>query len=230
MNKSVIYDETKELKALRFFRNFPLWALWFFAIGIVGIIIAKKLDVLNTTWLYVVGVIAIIIGITAIVMYFSNRTSNEEMDRFLKEDLGKLNKWVQSKLDINNKLVAPTIILYGYYDKNNEFFKECSDDKIRFMPIDSVFINFTDTQVLTYRIVFWLGGEIDKESSDEIFYKDIVSVKTENRKVGMLDDIPIAEFKLTTTGGTSISQRTFDLKAAEQAVQTIRNLLRTWKK
>ena len=230
MSNSIIYNEMKEKKALRFFKKFPFWGLCFVAIGILGIIIASKLSTLNITWLYIISVIAIIIGIAAIVLYFPNRASNEEMDQFLKEDLEKLNKWVQSKLNINDKLVAPAIILCGYHKKDNGYFKECLDDKIRYMPIESVFINFTETQVLTYRIIFWLGGEIDKECSDEIFYKDIVSVKTENTKVGILEDIPLAEFKLTTTGGTSISQKTFAIEAAEQAVQTIRNLVRTWKK
>ncbi|MCL2711011.1 MAG: hypothetical protein FWE95_09025 [Planctomycetaceae bacterium] len=78
---------------------------------------------------------------------------------------------------------------------------------------------FSADQVYCYRLRFSLLEGKKQETTDEYFYRDIVSVSADS--VG-----DIYEFKLTTSGGTSIGTTVFDFGAAERSVQDMRRLLR----
>ena len=84
--------------------------------------------------------------------------------------------------------------------------------QIRHTPITVTVITLTENQLVAYQSDLDLTtGNFLNESTDEYFYKDIVSIatKTESREIKFknLGKIQLNEaeiFKLTTSGGTSI--------------------------
>ena len=110
-------------------------------------------------------------------------------------------------------------------------------------------IIMTENQLVTYNSALDLmTGNSLNETTDEYFYKDVVSVSTETSSATFIDpknknsvqQLHTAEFfKLTTSGGTSIKVFIKDPKLiammgnsalpgtdAEKAVQSIRKMLR----
>jgi len=125
-------------------------------------------------------------------------------------------------------------------------FRKGKDETIRFSPVNTTVINFTQNQLLIFNCVLDIStGNSLNENTDEYFYRDVVSVstKTESKtvKIGQEDvQMNSAEtFSLTTSGGTSISILLRDPKLAERmgggnipithaekAIQVVRKMLR----
>lgn len=184
---------------------------------------------------------------------FLARPTDAQMDQWLEENLKELSKASLIKMDIDSSScidIPVTVTGPRLWDKADAklLYRKGNDNQIRFTPINATIITFTEKQLLAYNCVLdFTTGRALNESTDEYFYKDVVSVstKTESKTI-KLDDceqtlqLNAAEtFTLTTSGGTSISVLLRDpelakfmgggeikISNAEKTIQVIRKILR----
>jgi hypothetical protein len=228
-----------------FTSKFPKWAIFLIVIGVfmlAGPVVLK-----------IVGLLMVVGGGFAI--YNSTQVASDaEIDEWTQEDLKKLNKRSLDKLGIDvSELKGEGVIITGPRLSNlgvAKFgFRKGKDNVLRFTPVNSTLINFTQDQLLVYRCALnLLTGLPVNEATDEYFYRDVVSVQTasETANVSLAGTIlegvqcnAAETFKLTTSGGTSVSMVLKDdsliqklgggeipTTTAERAIQAIRKMLR----
>jgi hypothetical protein len=188
----------------------------------------------------------------AIYASTQGKPTDKQMDQWLDEDLTALSKKALNKMGTDEKeLVSESVQVTGprLWDTGgaNVFFKKGKDNLLRFTPVGVSIINFTQNQLLGYTCVFdFTTGKALNESTDEYFYKDVVSVATKSEsksvnipKLGTIQLNSAETFILTTSGGTSLSVLLRDptliekmgggeipTTRAEKAIQTVRKMLR----
>jgi hypothetical protein len=228
-----------------FMSKFPKWALTLIAGGalmLLGPVVAKG-----------VGILLIAAGVGAIYND-SKVVSDGEVDQWTQEDLRKLSGRSLEKMGIDpSETVADGVIITGPRLSNlgpAPFgYRKGKDNILRFTPVNATIINFTQNQLLVYRCALDLiSGNPVNEATDEYFYRDVVSVQTSSETVTVslpgkqfqgLQLNAAETFKLTTSGGTSVSMALRDpsliekmgggeipTTTAERAIQTIRRMLR----
>jgi hypothetical protein len=164
--------------------------------------------------------------------------SGRELDKicadYLKSDVESM---ALKKLGIDKSQVqevAP-ICFDGYYYKelktSKPKFKKGEDGKERSSHYNVVMFFFSAEQVYCYQLRFSLLEDKKQEATDELFYRDIVSVSTTSDTIsyGSGDTqsaISFEEFTLTTSGGTKMDATISDIETAEHSIQEMRNLLR----
>src|SRR5712692_3773851 len=209
-------DERSQIK--KYFKKFPKWAVWMIIIGLP--LLAAKY----------VGLVPIGLGIWGIVSYYQ-KPSDEQMDAWIQEDMKNLQTRALAKTGLDpSEIIAEPVMVYGPRFWNiggaEVGIKKGNDGIVRFMPIGVTVINFTAHQLVAYQCALDLTtGNALSESTDEYFYRDVVSVSTQSESLS-LDGIdakvisqgPLAAmmvggklqlnaaeiFKLTTSGATSI--------------------------
>jgi hypothetical protein len=182
---------------------------------------------------------------------FDNRPSDDEMDEIIARDLGELERHALDRTGTDvADLVGETVVITGprLWDVNAKVkWRKGGDQQIRFTPVGATVLNFTKDQVVAYACALDLyTGKPLNETTDEYFYRDIVSVATKTRSsshkvpgIGMIQMTQAETFELTTSGGTSVEVILRDpglvkkmgggeipTTRAEKAIQTIRKLLR----
>jgi hypothetical protein len=214
----------------KYFKKFPTWAVWMIIIGLP--LLAAKF----------VGVIPIGLGIWGIVSYYQ-KPSDEQMDAWIQEDLQGLRTRALAKTGLDtSELIAEPVMVYGPRFWNiggsEVGIKKGKDGIVRFMPIGITVINFTPHQLMAYQCAVDLTtGNSLSESTDEYFYRDVVSVSTQSESLTLegigtaVSNGPLAAlmvdgklqlnaaetFKLTTSGGTFIKVLLGDPKLIERA-------------
>ena len=206
----------------------------------------------------VIGILAIALGAYGIYSSRGAKPTDQQMDEWLEKDLEGLNKKALDKVGTDeSELVGEPVEITGprFWDIGGAkiHYKRGNDKIIRFTPLEISVINFTQNQLLAYSCVYdFTTGKALNESTDEYFYKDVVSVATKSESCSVTFksgqstktiQLDAAEtFVLTTSGGTSISVLLSDPKLieqmvgkkggeipttrAEKAIQTIRKMLR----
>ncbi len=244
--KKGTYQLEKRDAIKRYFAKFPGYA-------IILIIVGAVLLATDETSARVGGLFALIIG-TLIIFNWIKQPTDQQMDEYIAEDLLTVTNKSLSKSDVDrSQLVADLLTLTGFRIENAagaEYnWKKGKDGIARFTPINFTAIIMTENQLVTYNSALDLmTGNSLNETTDEYFYKDVVSVSTETSSATFIDpknknsvqQLHTAEFfKLTTSGGTSIKVFIKDPKLiammgnsalpgtdAEKAVQSIRKMLR----
>lgn len=212
-------DDKDRAQIKKYFAKFPKWAIWLIVIGL-PLLYAKG-----------AGVILIAGGIWGIVSYY-RKPSDEQMDAWIQEDMKNLQAKALSKSSLDpSELIGEPVVVYGLRFWNiggaEVGIKKGSDGIVRFMPIGVTVINFTPNQLVAYQCALDLTtGNSLSESTDEYFYRDVVSVSTQSKTQtwnraaiptalaeGPLKGLMVAgklqlnaaeTFVLTTSGGTSI--------------------------
>jgi len=231
--------EAKREAIKKYFKWSPKWAIWAIVIGIP--LLAA----------YGLGVIPIVIGIIMLVSG-SKKPSDSEMDKYIAEDLSVAkSKSLQKTSMDESELVGESVVVTGPRFWNTAgadiLYKKGKDGRLRFTPINITVLNMTQHQIVTYQCCLDMTtGNYLNESTDEYFYKDIVSVatKTESKsysseKFGTIQLNEAETFVLTTSGGTSVETVLKDPKLieimgggdiptteAERAIQVVRKMLR----
>ena len=211
-------SEREQIK--KYFAKFPRWAVWAIIIG---------LPLLAALGL---GLILIGAGIWGLVSYFQKPT-DEQMDAWTQEDLKGLQARALAKTGLDpSELVAEPVMVYGprfwRVGGAEVAIKKGKDGIVRFMPLGVTVINFTQNQLVAYQCALDLTtGNPLSESTDEYFYRDVVSVSTQSKTLtwdqaalnasalamealsplltaGKLQFNDAETFVLTTSGGTSI--------------------------
>lgn len=231
-------DEMSKRKSIKlYFEKFPVLALVLIILGVF-------------TLTFYIGVIIIAIGIYLWYKWFKSKPTDTQYDEWVKEDLASLNKIALQKLGVDeSSLVRDGVSITGinFWDVATSMikYKKGKDSKVRYTPIAVDVINFGKDQLMIYECILdILTGNKSNEKTEEFFYKDVVSVstKTDPAKQFTLGKIvykmdKAEKFVLTTSGGTSVSVvlrdeelmkkiGDFAASGAEQAIQSIRTMLR----
>lgn len=211
-------DKREQIK--KYFKPFPKWTVWLLVLG-VPLLAAHGL-----------GLIPIIIGILMIVLY-KKKPSDRQMDVWLDEDLREMETRALERTGLDeSERRGETVVLTGLRFWNiggaEVAIQKGKDDIVRFTPVGVTVINFTEHQLIAYQCALdRMTGNPLSESTDEYFYKDVVSVSTQTESLtwdkAMLSSAGLAKtplaglmkqdrlqfnaakiFVLTTSGGTSI--------------------------
>lgn len=245
-SKRGTYQLEKRDAIKRYFAKFPAYA-------IVLILVGAGLLATDETSTRVGGLLSLLIG-TFIIFNWIKQPTDQQMDEYIAEDILTVTNKSLSKSDVDkSQLVSDLLTLTGFRIENAagaEYnWKKGKDGIARFTPINFTSIIMTEHQLVTYNAALDLmTGNSLNETTDEYFYKDVVSVSTETSSATFVDpknknsiqQLNTAEFfKLTTSGGTNIKVFIKDPKLiemmgnsalpgtdAEKAVQSIRKMLR----
>lgn len=173
------------------------------------------------------------------IHFIKDAPTDEQIDELIADDIKRIQKEALSKVGIEeSELIADSDVIWGGSSFRSDCFvglKKGKDKKIRQTPQPFLVLNYTQNQIVTYRCDLDLDtGAFLSPTTEEYFYKDIVSVKTKSE--GNEE-----EFYLNNSGGDSLSINIVSAaiteklgedvvwtskKSAEKAINNIRRLLR----
>ena len=194
-------------------------------------LILLSLPFLGSSQAFFIGLI--FIGLGGWLIYsWSQKPSDQRVDQWVEESLKKIRTKALAKSGLDeSEVVADTVVVYGPRFWNvggaEVGVKKGADGVIRFMPLGVTVINFTQNQLAAYQCALDLMTDNAlSESTDEYFYRDVVSVATQSKSLtwdraaipsalvkgplkglishGKLQLNAAETFVLTTSGGTSI--------------------------
>lgn len=207
-----------------------------------------------------IGLFVLALGIFVIYNYLKKMPSDQQMDDWINEDLEATKRKSLSKIGIDeSELVHEQIVIVGPRLESTGgaemHFKAGKDKMVRYTPMNVTVLNMTANQLIAYNCCLDLttGNQL-QESTDEYFYRDVVSVSTKTSSFTMKFSTPATlpgggkidqmqfnsgeRFELSTSGGNAISVFLRDEKWQEQlggkiwsldvdkAVQAVRKMLR----
>jgi hypothetical protein len=229
-------DEKRKRIQKYFTAAFPKWALILVAIGVL--ILLGGLSA-SSAGAILFGLLLGAAGGFGIYSYTQVPT-DQQIDEWTAEDLSDLGQRALKKSGIDeSELVGESAIITGPADFAVR--KVGKDRRLRFGKIAGMVVNFGQNQLLVYTCTVDITtGNTLHETTDEYFYRDVVSVSTKV-KDGQLGAIRIASgeyFTLTTSGGTAAEiflaspeigkQFGGEMPSsdAQRHIQTIRRMLR----
>jgi hypothetical protein len=207
------------------------------------------------------GVALIVICFCLIVSYFSFRkyrlikdvNFDSQLDSWLEEDIQEVIKYrPYDKLGISKEdLVAESLLVVGPvywnvsgFDVKDIIMKKGKDGFNRYSIWTIQVFCFTENYLSSYKCHYnWIKNTYINESTNEFFYKDVVSVKTDTISSAYtlmngqrLVHSEAFQLKLTgdeitvITNDASLNTSSVMVSKAERAVQSIRAMLRDKKK
>lgn len=202
---------------------------------IPGIVIAVGLLLLGAS--PVVGLIVVAVGGVLIYLQIGGRPSDSQIDQICKNEIADVKQKALSKLGIDEdevKLIEPILINGPYYRNivSQVLTRQGSDGRRRSSNFEAIVLFFSESQIHSYSYRFSLVANEKNETTDEYFYKDVVSVATSSNSLAVKDfagkdaTVNFEEFKLTTSGGTSITCSMWDAGMVEKSIQGMRQLLK----
>lgn len=233
--------DDKRKQMMVYFDKFPMWAFWFIIIGVPFI---RAMGF---------GLVLISLGVWSIYDWKKKKVSDIAMDAWIEDELKVVHERALTKTGTDrSEVVSESVVILGFpkvWQLNGGVFafKKGEDSIIRFTPLHVTVINFTANQLVAYECDLDLStGNLINESTDEYFYKDVVSVatKTKTQTITLPSGVQVQTntsetFDLTTSGGTSIEVRLKDpatiqhmgggeipTTRAEKAIQVVRKMLR----
>ena len=238
----------KELRSVRrYFTPFPRWTVVVMVLAIAAIAVLvygdatnidEEFEALRDAGVKPSEVLPVVVGVAFVVLaavilritVWANRPSAEQMDAWLERDLGNLRDRALIRCGlIGIPLTSAAVLLTGprLDARGAEFqFRVSRRGVARFTPVGVTILNFTEHQIFAYQCVLdRLTGNALFETTDEYFYRDVVSLSTRNESLTFdKRDLPRAArrvlraqirsgklqiqtaevFSLTTSGGTKI--------------------------
>ncbi len=194
--------------------------------------------------LAVVGLIALV-GIWFLV--YGGKPSDVEIDAQLNSLMGGLKEQALNKLGLDEEeiKIAPPLFLKSYSfgksvlgDRANQKLcdKRGKDGYWRSPECVLTAWFFTEDQIYHYVKYVSLVSDSKKETTDEVFYKDVVSVRTDTSERPLIDPktgresktekYTETQFILRNTGGEVIADACDTSESAEDAVRAMRSLLK----
>lgn len=201
-------------------------------LGIIGLILlfAGKETI-------VVGLILIAAAGGLAYRQIGGRPSDADMDKAVMSQLKNLQTRALKKLGVDEdevREISP-IMFDGYRYDNGAKIKQGKDGKYRSNKYQAVIFFFSSNEVHCYTYDFSLTEDSQRESTDVYFYKDLVSVSTQTEGTsysvgkGKSSQFDYEYFKLTTTGGTSISCNVRNVDDAQRSINGMRSLIKSKK-
>ncbi|HBH96135.1 MAG TPA: hypothetical protein DDX91_10305 [Ruminococcaceae bacterium] len=217
-------------KNLRYFTPTTYGGPTFFIIvGIVLILIAFGA---KNIWCGLIGTGLFALAILWIISKKKKIVSDEEYDLSVAAELYDLKQKALSRLGIDEdevKEIEP-ISFDSYSFEGAQCGKIGKDGCWRTSSYKCIMMFFSPSEVHCYTYQFDTLLNKKTESTDVYFYRDVVSVSTASDTVSAFgrNDIKREYFKLTTSGGTSISisLRDSDSEKIKNSINAMRALLR----
>lgn len=235
-NTSIDYKLIK-----RYFTQMPA-AKSCIGLGIFGILMTLLCLATGIPELGIFTLILAAVFLLAGIGLLKNMPTDEEVDNVATSQLASLMDRALIKLGIDEDEVKeiPPIIFHGYEYSvltpginlalGATLFKLGKDNRLRTNHYRVVMFFFSSNELYCYKYDFSLTEDSKKESTDTYFYKDIVSVSTETETASFLvtQNYNYENFKLTTTGGTSIScsVREDEVEDAQRSIKGMRSLIK----
>ena len=210
---------------------------YFMPVNLKWGIIVCVVGVLLLTESAIAGIIGIVIGAALIYLQVGGRPTDADIDAAVNSQLANLKTRALKKLGLDEDEVneiAP-ISFDGYVYTGAASIKEGKDGKYRSNKYQAVMFFFSSNEVHCYTYDFSITESGQKESTDVYFYKDIVSVSTQTDGTeysvgkGKSSKFDYESFKLTTTGGTSISCSVRNIDDAQRSINGMRTLIKSKK-
>ncbi len=223
----------RELKAVkRFFNRVPKWAFVALAAAAPVAVGGLGSGTDAAAAFAAAGAGLAVVAMLRILPVLARRPSGRQMDEWLNRDLTRLRERAVVKCGLEGlgEATAEPVVLSGpvFGVEGADFaVRAPRRDIARFTPVGVTILNFREHQIFAYQCALdRLTGNALDETTDEYFYRDVVSVstRTETLTLGKRDltrfgrkvlnaksrggkvQVPGAEvFTLTTSGGTSIS-------------------------
>jgi len=202
---------------------------------IVGIILTL---ILSQTAAILIGLLGVAGGIAVLYFTFAGKPTDADIDSDAASAIADVQKRALSKLGLDAdevRLIDP-VVVHGYYYKNiasGVQVKQGKDRVFRSSNYEGIVLFFSEHQLHAYKFQFSLvTPQESREQTDEYFYKDIVSVSTQSETFQVRDikniqqQVNFEEFKLTTTGGTSITSSIRDEGSVSRVISGARSLIR----
>lgn len=184
----------------------------------------------------IVGIIAIAFGALLIYIQVGGRPTDEEIDAAVTSQLKDMKARALRKLGVDEDEVSEIApITFDGYVYNKALIKQGKDGKYRSSKYQAVMFFFSSNEVHCFTYDFSIVESSQKESTDVYFYKDIVSVSTQTEGTeysvgkGKSSQFDYEYFKLTTTGGTSISCAVRNIDDAQRSINGMRSLIKNKK-
>lgn len=241
-------EQTKGKMIKSYFNEFPKWAVVCILIGAIFLLIGVN----GSGGSLIIGLILCGLGGFGIYSYGNGKPTDQQMDEWLEAELKELTKKAMNKTGTDeSELVAESVQITGprLWDVGGApiLYKKGKDGNLRFTPMEVSVICFTQNQLIGYTCALdRTSGKALNESTDEYFYRDVVSVATQTKSItvqtskwGAVPMNSAESFVLTTSGGTSLSVLLRDPTLiekmgggeipntrAEKAIQTVRKMLR----
>jgi hypothetical protein len=184
----------------------------------------------------IVGIIAIAVGALLIYLQVGGRPTDADIDAAVTSQLASMKARALKKLGVDEDEVneiAP--ISFDGYVYNKALIKQGKDGKYRSSKYQAVMFFFSSNEVHCFTYDFSIVENSQRESTDVYFYKDIVSVSTQTEGTeysvgkGKSSQFDYEYFKLTTTGGTSISCAVRNIDDAQRSINGMRSLIKSKK-
>lgn len=207
--------------------------------GIVLIIIGLIMLMISNSTVRILGFLVLLGGIAYIYFQLAGRPSDEEIDQQYSSKRADILKRAFSRLGVDEdqvKEIEP-IILEGMEftsTPSRVVFKIGKDKNIRSSNYEYTVFLFSADQVYCYESQFSIIEDKNSESTEEYFYTDIVSASTVSKTeklstvAGSLE-VNYDSFKLTTSGGTSISASIRNVSGVDRQINGMKQLLRNKK-
>ena len=191
-----------------------------------------RVNITMHTVILAFGVVCAILGAYNLYLYETSKVSGDEIDRFCKAQIKNIKPEAMEKLGLDEEDLKESepIVVSGYnLLKNDVLYKwDYKDGILRSSEYQVTVFFFSKEQVHSFIRVFSVIKDAKFESTDEYFYRDIVSVSTtqEQARGGRTDC-----FILTTSGGTSItaSFSKTDTESINRSINAMRNLIKSKK-
>ncbi|MCM1190315.1 MAG: hypothetical protein NC541_13595 [bacterium] len=184
----------------------------------------------------VFGLLLIAAGVALIVLQIKSRPTDQEIDDAVVAQLANMKDRALKKLGVDEDEVSEIApISFDGYVYQNALIKQGKDGKYRSSKYQAVMFFFSSNEVHCFTYDFSIIETGQKESTDVYFYKDIVSVSTQTEGTqysvgnGKSSQFDYEYFKLTTTGGTSISCAVRNIDDAQRSINGMRSLIKTKK-
>lgn len=184
----------------------------------------------------VLGLIAIALGVAIIVLQVKGKPTDAEIDAVVSEQLKDMKTRALRKLGVDEDEVSEIApITFDGYVYNKALVKQGKDGKYRSNKYQAVMFFFSNNEVHCFTYDFSITESSQRESTDVYFYKDIVSVSTQTEGTeysvgkGKSSQFDYEYFKLTTTGGTSISCAVRNIDDAQRSINGMRSLIKNKK-
>lgn len=181
----------------------------------------------------IVGIIAFALIGVYLYMKFSGVPSDSEIDNICTKEIDTIKQKALDKIGLDEdevKIIDPIII--SGYDFDNSLTKKGKDNHWRSSKYEAIVLFFSEKEIYSYSYKFSIIENKQNQKTEEYFYKDIVSVSTSSDSIvvndvsGNSQNINIEAFRLTTSGGTSITCSMRDYNQVEKSIQGMKQLLR----
>ena len=192
-----------------------------------------------------VGVVALLLSVLFIWLLIRMKDIPDRVvDDVAKSQLISLRERAFDKLGIDEDEVneIPPIVFHGYdysiiadgVTSNGlgaTYYKFGKDCRLRTNQYRVVMLYFSANEMYCYEYNFSLTENSQRESTDTYFYRDIVSLSTQTETANVGAEkrkYNYENFRLTTTGGTSIScsVREDEVEDAQRSIKGMRSLLK----